>query len=119
MCRPRVKRAIAWAAVPLRLRGRKPTPMLAACFAIGKNQPEPGIGTAVKLSSNVGQQVHLIEDAQCARCESIATSLVAREIGAVQQQDVESAATQEVRRGRASWPGPDDDDVMRVHHARG
>ena len=60
------------------------------------------------------EDAHLVEHAQRTRRQAIAARLVAREVSPVQQQDVESAATQEVRGGRTAGPSAYD---HRVVHA--
>ena len=58
------------------------------------------------------QDAHRVQHAQRAWREAVAAGLVARKLGSVEQHDVEAAAGQKVRGGRAAWPGADDRHVM-------
>jgi hypothetical protein len=61
------------------------------------------------------QYAHLVEYTEGARRQTVAACLVARELGAVHEEDIHAAPAQEVRRGGPSRTGANNHYVV---HAR-
>jgi len=95
----------------------RPADFRRGCAAIGRDDLVRLDVEAVR--THLGQQAHAVQNTQRARGQAIAAGLVARERGAIHQQDVDSARAEKMGGSGSARPGTYDNDVMHVHHAIG